>query len=147
MFVCIFGRQIVIADFRHRGTPANVLYLKENVFVGILNRVKTYKIKIGATPTSYISNDIIYVSAWRLAVLLLLNTFFHVWLNLFKVFYKGSNRVITMISRPGSLISLELWRVDSAEVRLGVKSAQSEGEPHLVGSYQEKSLWGGIRKI
>ena len=50
-----------------------------------------------------------------------------------------------MISRPGSLISLELWRVDSSEVRLGVKSAQSEGEPHLVGSYQEKSYWGGIR--
>ena len=50
-----------------------------------------------------------------------------------------------MISRPGSLISLELWRVDSAEVRLAVKSAQSEGEPHLVGSYQEKSCWGGIR--
>ena len=138
----------MIAYLRHPGTPANVLYLRESVFVGILQKRKNIQqIKISAAPTSYVSNDIIYVSAWRLAVLLLLNTFFHVWLNLFKVFYKGSNRVITMISRPGSLISLELWRVDSAEVRLGVKSAQSEGEPHLVGSYQEKSLWGGIRKI
>ena len=132
----------MIADFRHRGTPANVLYLKENVFVGILNRVKTYKIKIGATPTSYISNDIIYVSAWRLAVLLLLNTFFHVWLNLFKVFYKGSNRVITMISRPGSLISLELWRVDSAEVRLWSKKCPIRGRATLSGELSGKILLG-----
>ena len=133
----------MIAYLRHPETPTNVLYLRESVFVGILQKRKNIQqIKISAAPTSYVSSDIIYVSAWRLAVLLLLNTFFHVWLNLFKVFYKGSNRVITMISRPGSLISLELWRVDSAEVRLWSKKCPIRGRATLSGELSGKILLG-----